>query len=180
MRHALTIALVCSLATFSLAADAGDRHEKKHYRDDGHHAQYARVISSRPIIETRLVSRPQRECWEETTHYENRGHDATAAIIGAVAGGVVGNRFGEGKGKDAMTVAGALLGASIGHDAGRRGGAAYPVTEQRCRVSHERYREEHVTGYRVSYRYHGRVYTTRMPYDPGERIRVQVDVSPDY
>jgi len=39
--------------------------------------------------------------------------------------------------------------------------------------------EERVEGYRVTYVYHGREYTTRMPYDPGQRVRVNIDVSPE-
>ena len=41
---------------------------------------------------------------------------ATNEIIGAIFGGVVGNQFGEGDGKDAMTLAGIFLGASLAHD----------------------------------------------------------------
>ena len=41
---------------------------------------------------------------------------ATNEIIGAIFGGVVGNQFGEGDGKDAMTLAGIILGASLAHD----------------------------------------------------------------
>ena len=41
---------------------------------------------------------------------------ATNEIIGAIFGGVIGNQFGEGDGKDAMTLAGMFLGASLAHD----------------------------------------------------------------
>ena len=41
---------------------------------------------------------------------------ATNEIIGAIFGGVIGNQFGEGDGKDAMTLAGIILGASLAHD----------------------------------------------------------------
>ena len=41
---------------------------------------------------------------------------ATNEIIGAIFGGAIGNQFGEGDGKDAMTLAGILLGASLAHD----------------------------------------------------------------
>ncbi|HEX4895820.1 MAG TPA: hypothetical protein VFV11_05760 [Solimonas sp.] len=36
--------------------------------------------------------------------------------------------------------------------------------------------EPEILGYDVIYRYHGRTYRTRMPYDPGDRIPVRVDV----
>ena len=41
---------------------------------------------------------------------------ATNEIIGGIIGGVIGNKFGEGDGKDAMTLAGIFLGASLAHD----------------------------------------------------------------
>ena len=41
---------------------------------------------------------------------------ATNEIIGAIFGGAIGNQFGEGDGKDAMTFAGIFLGASLAHD----------------------------------------------------------------
>ena len=38
--------------------------------------------------------------------------------------------------------------------------------------------EERIDGYEVTYAYAGREYVTRMPYDPGERLRVRGDVTP--
>jgi uncharacterized protein YcfJ len=33
-------------------------------------------------------------------------------------------------------------------------------------------------GYDVEYRYRGDVYMSRLPYDPGERLRVRMTISP--
>ena len=44
------------------------------------------------------------------------------------------------------------------------------VTEQRAR--------EHISAYRVTYRYGGETKTTRMSYDPGEQMPVNVSLSP--
>ena len=44
------------------------------------------------------------------------------------------------------------------------------VTEQRARES--------IVGYRVTYRYGGETATTRLSYDPGERMPVNVSLSP--
>ena len=41
---------------------------------------------------------------------------ATNELVGALFGGAIGNSFGKGDGKDAMTLFGALMGASIAHD----------------------------------------------------------------
>lgn len=169
MRTALTFAALLPLALYANGASA-DR--------DHRHADYARVLAVRPIVETISFSRPELECSEETVGYRTRSGSATPMIVGGILGGVVGNRFGEGKGKDAMTVAGALLGASLGRDASD-GGDTYPVNERRCRTRHTVYEQERVAGYHVTYRYHGREYTTRMPYDPGDRMRVRVHVEPE-
>lgn len=49
-----------------------------------------------------------------------------------------------------------------------------------CRlVSSYRY-EQRVEGYDVTYHYQGRIYTTRMPYDPGSRVPVRLDVPVRY
>ncbi|MCW8947514.1 MAG: glycine zipper 2TM domain-containing protein, partial [Sedimenticola sp.] len=100
------------------------------------------------------------------------------SIAGAIVGGVVGNQFGKGKGKDAMTVAGVLLGASVGNDLGKRPGRSYVTSERRCE-SVDNFREhEELVGYRVKYRYNGQVFHTRTSQDPGKFINVRVSVAP--
>ena len=37
---------------------------------------------------------------------------------------------------------------------------------------------ERIDGYRVTYEYNGCEYDTRLPYDPGQKIRVRVAVAP--
>ncbi len=85
-------------------------------------------------------------------------------------------------GRKAATAAGAVIGAGIGHQQGmRRYGAVaapQPYTVQRCETRYHDEYQERVDGYRVTYVYHGRRQVTQLPYRPGERIRVRVDVSP--
>lgn len=49
---------------------------------------------------------------------------------------------------------------------------------QRCRIVTERQPREHVTAYRVTYRYNGETETVLLPYDPGRQMRVNVSLSP--
>lgn len=49
------------------------------------------------------------------------GHGTAGAVIGAIAGGVLGNQVGGGKGRKAATVAGAVGGGFAGHAIGNRG-----------------------------------------------------------
>ena len=49
---------------------------------------------------------------------------------------------------------------------------------ERCETRSEVREEERIDGYRVTYEYNGRVYTTRTKRDPGDELRVRVAVSP--
>jgi len=147
---------------------------------DNSFSDRARVISSEPEYETIRINEPVERCWNERVHHRGRpGSDSyTPTIAGAIVGGVVGNQFGKGSGKDAMTVAGALLGASVGNDLGKRPGRAYVSSERRCELVDNFREHEELVGYRVKYRYNGKIFHTRTPYDPGRYLDVRVSVAP--
>jgi surface antigen len=44
----------------------------------------------------------------------------TGTLVGAVAGGAIGNQFGKGGGRVAATAAGAVIGGIVGHEIGRQ------------------------------------------------------------
>jgi len=66
--------------------------------------------------------------------------------------------------------------ATIGADIRRQ--ARLWQQQQRCRTVTEQRAREDITGYRVTYKYGGRTDTTRLSYDPGERMPVNVNLSP--
>ncbi len=103
----------------------------------------------------------------------------TPMILGGILGGVVGNQFGSGSGKKLMTAAGVVLGGSLGRDATRhhRRHYAHSTIETQCRTEYDYREEERVDGYLVEYSYQGRTYETRMDHEPGDRLRVKVDIS---
>lgn len=143
----------------------------------------ARVIAVEPLVRLVSVTTPREVCWEERVthagHYERPS--ATPKIFGAIIGGAVGNQFGSGRGNDLMTAAGALLGASMGADAARAKQGyrpGYVTTEQRCEIEQVRHQEERTEGYRVTYRFAGRDFETYSPVDPGNTIRVRVNLEP--
>jgi uncharacterized protein YcfJ len=154
--------------------------------DDGDGYDYARVLDVRPIVTRVRVEEPRRECWDETRYEEPppRPGVGGAMVVGGLIGGALGSQIGSGNGRRAATVAGAVIGTAIGHDVGERRRGAYgdyaprPYTVQQCDVRYEQRWDERVDGYDVSYEYCGRRYRTRLPYDPGERLRIRVAVSP--
>lgn len=141
------------------------------------HYDYAQVLDVDPVIEQIHRPKSKRDCWNEEVSHHSHDGGATEMIVGGIVGGVVGNQFGEGRGKDAATIAGTLLGGSIGRDVAKNDARTYKSKERHCRVIHESYEEEHITGYRVTYRYHGGIYHTYMDHHPGSRVRVKVSVS---
>lgn len=150
----------------------------------GDYTDEARVINTVPVYKEVRVETPRRECWQETTTHYNaprRGKSITAELLGGIVGGAVGHQFGSGRGQDLATVVGAVLGGSVAHDIERKHYAkrdSYPVTTERCKVVNDYYTEERLSGYRVTYEYDGRQYTTHTDHDPGDTMRVRVGVSP--
>jgi uncharacterized protein YcfJ len=154
----------------------------------------APVISVRAVTERTPVNR--EECWSEQRRgYEERrvtrqdtgAPIGAATVLGAIAGGVLGHQVGGGRGKDAATAGGAVVGGLIGNQIDRDQGNVAPPSErveverrpvvrevEKCRTVQE-VREVPV-GYDVRYRYGGRDFVTRLPFDPGRRIRLAVDV----
>ena len=100
--------------------------------------------------------------------------------IGAFVGGILGNQFGKGRGRAAATVAGAVAGGVAGNNiaAVDEGGGDRPQykTVRHCPSAASTPRK--IIAYDVEYRYRGDVFSSRMPYDPGDRLRVRVVVAP--
>lgn len=197
-----TAALAFLLAAQGALADGhGDWKRQRHNGPPAY--DYARVLDVEPIMQRVRVSVPRRECYLETRYEEDYPPDrprvypargaAGSMILGGLIGAAVGNQVGRGDGRRAATVAGAIIGSALGHDAAERRAArgyepygayrgapesrSYEV--ERCDTRYEDDWEERVDGYRVTYDYHGQIRTTRLPYDPGDRMRVRVDVRPD-
>jgi uncharacterized protein YcfJ len=162
---------------------AKHRGNKKHSHKNKFY-DYAKVIKITPIFKQVKVSTPRQECWDEHStrpvtrevHTDSTGN----AIVGGIIGGVLGHQVGGGRGKDVATVAGTLIGAAVGHNSGHRTvntGEYRTEHRERC-TTHVEYRyEDRPDGYRVSYRYHGEIFHTRMNRHPGKRLRIKVQIS---
>lgn len=188
-------AVSIGLATASAAALADHDRNAYPYDDRGYsydnrddrygEYDYARVVDVEPLRRRVRVSEPVRECWEEERRVSNgpfSSNNIGGTLVGALIGGALGNQVGRGDGRQVAKAAGAIIGGAIGHSASRDrqrrqyGDGRY--YEERCDVRYRDSYEERVDGYEVTYEYAGRQYVTQMPYDPGERIRIRVDVTP--
>jgi uncharacterized protein YcfJ len=154
----------------------------------------AAVLGVRPVTERTPVNR--EECWSEqrrgyeertVTRQDNGAPIGAATVLGAIAGGVLGHQVGGGHGKDAATAGGAIVGGIVGNQIDRDQGNVVPPSQsveverrpvtrevERCRTVQEV--REVAVGYDVRYRYGNREFVTRLPYDPGRRVKVAVDV----
>ncbi|WP_256646595.1 glycine zipper 2TM domain-containing protein [Thermomonas paludicola] len=149
-----------------------------------------------------------RRCRDSTTAgryesdgYYSRGYDDygrrprsgeagrnVATIAGGIVGAVLGSKVGGGSGTYAATAVGSMLGGMAGreiYDQNQqnryvRGGTVRVCDPEPVRGGYSGYSgySGSASAYDVTYEYNGRRYTRRMDYNPGDRIRVRVDVVP--
>ncbi len=120
---------------------------------------------------------------------------AAGTVIGALIGGVIGHAFGRGDGNKAATAVGAVAGGVAGNriaaaqdqktDARQQADAerdAVSASLRDCRearpIRGSSQPERRIVGYDVEYRYKGEIYMARLPFDPGDRMRVKITVVP--
>jgi uncharacterized protein YcfJ len=160
-----TIAAAVAL-TFGASAYAGDF-------DD-----YARVVDVKPQYER--VNYPKKECYTEYEQVRERGQRSVGgAIIGGVTGGLIGSQIGKGRGRTAAAAVGAITGTIVGDRIDNDHDDYDRVVERPVRTCRKvDHWESRAVGYEVTYEYRGHTYTTVMDRDPGDRIPVNVNVTP--
>jgi uncharacterized protein YcfJ len=146
------------------------------YRSPGENVTYgyAQVLRAEPVYETVSYRQPDSRCGYDNTYSNKSG--TTSAVVGALVGGALGNQVGKGDGRTAATIAGVVAGAVIGKQVGTQGNNVREVCESSGQLYHE---ERRITGYDVEYQYKGEKYMSRLPYDPGDRLRIRVSVLPE-
>lgn len=146
----------------------------------GSYTDTAKLISVEKIYRTHTIREPYQDCYIKEFYQGDDDGSATNEIIGGLFGGLIGNQFGGGDGKDAMTVAGALLGASLAHDdelAKSKSGKM--VSREICETKYRTESEKRLSHYLVEYKYDGRTfsYTTKnKPY--GGTVKVRLEITP--
>jgi uncharacterized protein YcfJ len=138
-------------------------------------ARSAAVISVQPV--TQKIDHPREDCRDERVVHRRTPkdqHQIAGTVIGAIAGGVIGNQVGGGRGRDLTTVAGAVGGGYAGKkiQQGQQNRRTYTTIERRCRTINEP--SEDVVAYDVVYEYLGSTHQVRLDHDPGERVELPV------
>ena len=163
---------VATLIALSANAYAGHRYEERYVN--------ARVIHVEPIVHVTRVPAPRQECYTEevrTPVYHGYSREE-GTLAGGFVGGALAHELTDGD--RAGTIAGTLVGAFIGNRLSKNSGGYVDEVSyvDHCRTVRGYTTQEHVEGYRVTYRLRGQTYTTQMPYHPGRHLRVRVSVSP--
>ncbi len=130
--------------------------------------EVGKVISSTPIIQQ--VAVPRQVCNTQQVVTEGQKSGA-GAVMGAIAGGTVGNQIGGGSGRAAATMLGIFGGAIMG-DKIEGGGTPEVRNVQNC--SQQMFYENRTMAYNVVYEFAGKQYTVQMPQDPGPTVRLQI------
>lgn len=142
--------------------------------------KYAKVVSVDPVRQT-TGGTPKQVCKDEVVNHTEPPkdqHRIAGTAIGAVAGGLLGNQVGGGKGKTLATIAGAVGGGYAGNrvEASRQQPQVTSTVERRCETVTSAGSSK-IVGYDVRYTYNGVTRTVRMDHDPGDRVQVQEGVT---
>jgi uncharacterized protein YcfJ len=135
---------------------------------------YAQVLRADEVVERVVTRTPEERC--DDVEYREDGRTTGGTVIGALVGAALGNQVGKGDGRKAATVVGAVAGGAIGNNIARQRAEA---EARGCRLVEVEREESQVVGYDVEYMYKGEKYMSRLPYDPGNRLRIRVSVVPD-
>ena len=171
-RILLSLLIVAVTAAPAFAQDRG-------YGDGGPsqdnvHYAWADVLRVDPVYDVVQVDRPRERCYDRQV-VQNTGGSTAGTLLGAVIGGALGHQVGHGRGNTAATIGGAVIGGAIGNNAT----SGQQVENQtRCEQVGQVSEQRRIAGYDVEYRYRGDVYVSRLNYDPGERLRIRISVSP--
>jgi uncharacterized protein YcfJ len=137
----------------------------------------ATVTSVEKVYKQYRVDEPYQDCYIKETLQTGDG-SATNEIMGAILGGAIGNQFGEGSGKDVMTLAGIFLGASIANDAEKANSTGQVVVSQEvCENKVRQKIVKRLSHYKINVDYNGHnvSYTSnRRPYDDVVKVKVTI------
>jgi uncharacterized protein YcfJ len=146
----------------------------------GDFEDFGRVVRVQPRVEQVRV--PRQECRTDYVQAPvQQQRNAGGSIVGGIAGALLGSQVGGGNGKVAAAAAGAIAGAMVGDHVENDGRVNGPQVQEQavrqCRTVEAI--ENRNAGYEVTYEYRGHNYTEVMNRDPGNRVRLRVNVVAD-
>ena len=145
----------------------------------GSYTDYATVTSIEKVYKQYMTEEPYQECYIKETLQNTGDGSATNEIMGAILGGAIGNKLGEGDGKEVMTLAGIVLGASMANDAEKANSTGQVVVSQEvCETKVKKSIEKRLSHYLINISYEGRdlsFTSKRRPYDDVIKVKVTVD-----
>jgi len=171
-----------TMATFSTLTHASRYEDTDYSVNSDSFTVNAKVISVTPIFRYVTYDTPREHCYKErvtqTNYYD--GDRNSRMLLGGIIGGVIGNNIGHGESRKARAVVGALIGSHIGSSIADQHAYSSQQTgyQTQCETQHVSETRKKVAGYDVSYRFRGRIMTTQLPYHPGRRIKLHVNLSP--
>lgn len=130
--------------------------------------EVGQVISRTPVFQQ--VATPRQVCTPVAVSSPAPTSGA-GALMGAIAGGAIGQQIGGGTGQALATMAGVVGGALLG-DRIESPSAGNTTLQQQCTV--QTVYENRLTGYNVVYEYAGKQYNVQLPQDPGPTIALQI------
>jgi len=145
----------------------------------GSFLDYATVTLVEKVYKQYIVEKPVQECYIKETLQNSGDGSATNEIVGAILGGAIGNKLGEGDGKDVMTLAGIVLGASLAHDeeVANSSGSQVVVSQEVCETKVKTSFERRLSHYLVHIIYDGHelTYTTKKrPFEDVIKVMITV------
>ena len=130
--------------------------------------EQGRVLSSQAVIQQ--VAVPRQVCSNQQVAVQGQKSGA-GGMMGAIAGGAIGNSVGGGSGRALATMIGVIGGAAMGDNV-EGAPATHMQTVQNCTT--QTFYENRTSGYNVVYEYNGKQYNVQMPNDPGQFVQLQV------
>jgi|AntAceMinimDraft_5_1070358.scaffolds.fasta_scaffold00098_15 uncharacterized protein YcfJ len=136
--------------------------------------EYAKVVAVTPVTES--IKTPREECVDKVVTRQEPikdTHKIAGTVLGAVAGGLLGNAIGGGGKNTAAKVAGAAVGGYAGNktQGKMQEGDTYQTTERVCNTVVDV--SERTVAYDVDYRIGEVPGEVRMDHDPGDTIPLQ-------
>lgn len=149
MKKLTITSLLCIAATGALAQEVGQ------------------VISRTAVYQQ--VAVPRQTCVQNAPQPPAQTSGG-GAIIGAIAGGVIGSQLGGRDSQGIATMAGVIGGAVLGNKVESQNNPPPPQTTCTTQTVYE----NRLIGYNVVYEYAGKQYNVQLPQDPGPTIPLQV------